>query len=228
MSDPSNRPPSASPPPAATSRLPPDDSIRRRVKGEIRKRMRGLRNTLPADACAKRSAAIIDRLLAHPALATARRVALFWPIEARHEVDLRPLDAALRARGVTVAYPAIDPETRVMDFRSGFDPSAMEEQGMGFREPPAGATVAARGDLDVVVVPALAVDPRGHRIGYGAGFYDRALPLYAPPAVTIAVAFDFQLTAEVAVTEGDVAVQWIVTDTRTLAAEPDAEPEPGA
>jgi 5-formyltetrahydrofolate cyclo-ligase len=223
MSDPPNLPPSGSPPhgaDASPSGLPPEDYIRRRVKAEIRKRMRGLRSTLPADACAKRSAAILERLEAHPALQAARRVALFWPIEARHEVDLRPLDAALRARGVSVAYPAIDPETRVMDFRSGFDPSVMEEQGMGFREPPPGATVAARGDLDVVIVPALAVDPRGHRIGYGAGFYDRALPLYAPPAITIAVAFDFQLVAEVAQTEGDVPVQFVVTDTRTLTAEP--------
>ncbi len=201
------------------SNLPPEDYIRRRVKAEIRKRMRGLRKTMPADACAKRSAAIVARLEALPAMRDARAVALFWPIEDRHEVDLRPLDAALRARGAKVAYPRIDPETRAMDFRFVADPVAMEEQGMGFREPPASSPLAGRGDLDVIVVPALAVDPRGHRLGYGAGFYDRALPLYAPPALALAVAYDFQLVAEVATTEGDVAVGVIVTDARLLTAE---------
>ena len=71
----------------------------------------------------------------------------------------------------------------------------------------------------MIVVPALAVDPRGHRIGYGAGYYDRTLPRFAPPAVRRAVAFDFQLVAEVPSTEGDVAVDWIVTDARALRAE---------
>jgi len=68
-------------------------------------------------------------------------------------------------------------------------------------------------------VPALAVDPRGHRIGYGAGFYDRALPRFVPPAAAIVVAFDFQLVAEVPETPLDFAAAWVVTDTRTLAAE---------
>jgi 5-formyltetrahydrofolate cyclo-ligase len=69
-------------------------------------------------------------------------------------------------------------------------------------------------------VPALAADPRGHRIGYGAGYYDRALPSYVPPAATFVVVFDFQLLAEVPCTEGDVPVDRIVTDARTLQAEP--------
>src|SRR5450631_2411562 len=97
-----------------STRLPPDDVIRVRVKAELRKRLRGVRATMPADACAKRSARIISRLEAHPVLRAAKSVALFWPIVERHEVDLRPLDASLRARGVKVAYPWIDPETRAM------------------------------------------------------------------------------------------------------------------
>ena len=86
---------------------------------------------------------------------------------------------------------------------------------MGFEEPPADAPEPDA--LDVIVVPALAVEPRGYRLGYGAGFYDRALPEWTP-AVTLAVAFDFQLLAEVPVTPGDVAVRWIVTDSRSFEA----------
>jgi 5-formyltetrahydrofolate cyclo-ligase len=195
-----------------------EDLLRRRVKAELRKRMRGLRKALPASACAARSARIVDALV--PVLEPARSVALFWPIEERHEVDLRPLDARLRARGARVAYPGVDPETGAMAFRFVDDPDAMEEQGFGFREPSLRAPEAAPGALDAIVVPALAADPRGHRIGYGAGYYDRALPSFVPPAATVVVVFDFQLLAEVPCTEGDVPVDRIVTDARTLRAEP--------
>jgi len=197
-------------------RLAPEEVIRVKVKAELRKRLRGVRKTTPIEACEARSRLIVDRLDTHEAMLAAKRVALFWPIVTRHEVDLRPLDARLRSRGVRVAYPAIDPETGTMTLRYVDDPSALEEQGYGFMEPPASAPDAV--DLEVVIVPAIAVDPAGHRIGYGAGYYDRTLPRYVPPAVSIAVAYDWQLVAEVPATEGDVACMHVVTDARTMVA----------
>lgn len=193
--------------------------LRHRVKAELRKRMRGLRNAVPASACAERSARIVERVAALEPIARAGAVALFWPIEERHEVDLRALDERLRARGARVAYPAVDPETRTMSLRFVDHPDQMGEQGFGFREPPPTAQPAARGELEAILVPALAVNPAGHRIGYGAGYYDATLPAYAPPATSIAVAFDFQLIAEVPVTPGDVRLDSIVTDGRELEVE---------
>ena len=190
--------------------------LRRRVKAELRKRMRGLRMAMPASACAERSARIVDRLLALDVVAGARAVALFWPIEERHEVDLRAAGARLAERGVRVAYPAIDPETREMLFRFVDQPDAMIEQGFGFQEPSSREPEALAGELDAIVVPALAVDPRGHRVGYGAGYYDRTLPRFSPRAVAVAVAFDFQLVAEAPSVETDFAARWVVTDARVL------------
>ncbi len=208
--------------------LASEDVIRRRVKAEIRKRMRGLRKTTPASACAERSRLLVLALEKHPDVLRARSVALFWPIEDKHEVDLRPLDAQLRARGVKLYYPAIDrqddnpdPEAYpVMTFRRVDDPALLAEAGNGFAEPPKDAPEAGSLDLDVIVVPAIAIAPSGHRIGYGAGYYDRTLPRFTTPggALTIAVAFDFQLIAEVPETDGDVASAWIVTDRRVLQA----------
>jgi 5-formyltetrahydrofolate cyclo-ligase len=195
-----------------------DDVMRARVKAELRKRMRSLRKALPASACAERSARIVDNLAGLGPVAKAHVVALFWPIEDRHEVDLRGLDARLRAQGTRVAYPGIDPETGAMTFRFVADTAAMVEHGFGFREPGPSAPEATA--IDVIVVPALAIDPRGHRIGYGAGYYDRVLPTYAPPAITVAVAFDFQLITEAPNSPVDVPVDWIVTDARGFAREP--------
>lgn len=195
-----------------------DEELRRRAKTELRKRMRGLRKATPELAIASRSEKIVERLLAMDAVARAASVASFWPIVERHEVDLRALDAALRGRGARVAYPSIDRATNAMSFRFARDPAAMRDAGYGFREPDAAAPAAARGEIDVVVVPALAVDARGYRLGYGAGYYDRTLPLYAPPAVAVAVAFDFQLLVDLPATGGDVPVDWVVTDARALRA----------
>jgi 5-formyltetrahydrofolate cyclo-ligase len=190
--------------------------LRWRAKAVLRKRARALRGTMPAAGLAQRCERIVETLRGLDAVRSAASVALFWPIEGRNEVDLRPLDPILRADGKRVAYPSIDPETRVMTFRTVADPSAMEERGLGFLDPGAAAPEVDR--LDVIVVPALLVDPRGHRLGYGAGFYDRALPGYRPPALAVAVAFDFQLVADLPSTEGDVAVDLVVTDARTLRA----------
>jgi 5-formyltetrahydrofolate cyclo-ligase len=202
-----------------TERSAADDPLRRHVKAELRKRMRALRGAMPTSACAARSASIVERLLSLDSLARARAVALFWPIEERHEVDLRALDAHLRERGVRTAYPSVDTQTRAMTFRFVVRLEAMQEhavQAVGLREPSPSEEEAAPGELDVIVVPALAIDPAGQRIGYGTGYYDKTLPRFVPPATSIVVAFDFQLVAEVPVMEGDFGSRYVVTDARTL------------
>jgi 5-formyltetrahydrofolate cyclo-ligase len=205
------------PPPSDAYSLAEDD-LRRRVKRELRKRARGVRKALPLEACAERSALIIARLVRLSAVKSARSVALFWPITERHEVDLRALDTDLRARGVRVAYPSVVPDVvpRAMTFHFVDDPSELLERGYGFAEPSRDAHEVSKDlhELDVVVVPALALDPTGHRIGYGAGYYDGAL---TGTAVTkIGVIFDFQLVSEVPATDGDVPVDWVVTDRRVM------------
>ena len=201
-------------PPAHSHKLAPDDFIRLKVKAELRKRLRGVRKTTPAEACAARSRVLVSRLEVHESMAVAKSVALFWPIVARHEVDLRGFDSRLRARGVRIAYPAIDPDSNVMTLRFVDDIGALEDKGYGFMEPGPDAPEASA--LDVVVVPAVAADPTGHRIGYGAGYYDRTLPRYVPPAVSVIVAYDWQMVAEVPATEHDVRCQWVLTDVRTF------------
>jgi 5-formyltetrahydrofolate cyclo-ligase len=193
--------------------------LRRRVKGELRKRMRGLRQTMPASACAARSLRIVEQLMGLPPIVQARGVALFWPMEDRHEVDLRLLHDRLRDRGARLAYPASDAENGALTFHFVSEAAAMQPNALGVREPSSEKPEAAPGEIDVVLVPALAADPRGHRIGYGAGYYDRALPRFSRTATTVCVVFDFQLLVDLPDTPGDVPVAWIVTETRTLRAE---------
>ena len=206
------------------SALPPDDVLGRRVKAELRKRMRAVRQTMPLDACRERSLRIVSTLAAHPAVERAKAVALFWPMLERHEVDLRELDRSLRARGCAIAYPGMGEEGEIL-FRFVQDPSTLAPRDLGFAEPGdgdplVGGTGKDLSALEVVVLPALAVDPRGHRIGYGRGLYDRALKATrgATRPLTIAVAFDFQLVMETPATPLDEPAALVVTDRRTLVA----------
>jgi 5-formyltetrahydrofolate cyclo-ligase len=185
-----------------------------RAKAMMRKRFRSHRQSLPPAAVAERSSAVVARFLAHEAVSAARSVALFWPIERFKEVDLRAADAALRARGVAIAYPAIDPESNAMSFHLA-TPEAMVASGpLGFLAPALDAPRPER--LDVIAVPGLAFDDARYRIGYGGGYYDRALPAWRPPAFAIGVAFHFQLAVDLPRTAHDVAVDVVLTDERTL------------
>jgi 5-formyltetrahydrofolate cyclo-ligase len=182
--------------------------------------MRALRTAHPAEALERRGKRLVARALQMPEFQAARSVALFFPMLERKEIDLREVDREARLQGKRVYYPFLEPrgEALVSGFRLALGMDELIDRGQRFFEPPPEAPVAARGDVDIVFVPALAVAASGHRLGYGAGFYDSLLPDVCPPAVTVAVAYDFQLLAELPCLPHDVACDWILTDTRLLRA----------
>jgi 5-formyltetrahydrofolate cyclo-ligase len=186
------------------------------AKTAMRAKLRALRTALPSAAASARNARIIERLAAHPKLQQARAVALFWPMIERGEVDLRPLDTQLRQAGVSIYYPSI---RRVADgaLETGFRLVTQIEEliirGRSFAEPSFDAPAAERGDIDLVIVPALAAAPDGHRLGYGAGFYDATLPDVCPPASSIVVVYDFQLLLELPTEAHDWQCNEVITDT---------------
>lgn len=191
------------------------------AKQELRKRMRALRAAHPAEALKIRNQALVARALALPAFAQAGGVALFFPMEDRKEVDLRGLDAEARRQGKRVYYPFLEPrgEALASGLRLSGSLGDLSDRGRRFHEPPPDAADAARGDIDLIFVPALAVAPSGHRLGYGAGFYDSLLPDVCPPGLAVAVAYDFQLLVELPTRSHDVPCDLVLTDARSLAAQ---------
>jgi 5-formyltetrahydrofolate cyclo-ligase len=189
-----------------------DLHLRLQAKAQLRKSRRAVRRSLPDSARAARSAKIVASVLAEPVFAKARRVALFSPMIDRGEVDVRPLDRAAREQGKVVAYPTLRDDMEMLVA----DPSELEERGRGFAEPPETAPAIEVDDDLLVIVPALAIDPRGHRVGYGRGYYDRFLAKVAPPAFALAVIYEFDIIAEVPVTDGDYPVDMVITDARSF------------
>lgn len=113
----------------------------------------------------------------------------FWPM--RSEVDVRPLMFALREKGARLCLPAIlDRETIV--FRELVRGAPMVDMGFGTSGPGEDAEVI---DPSIMLIPLAAFDSRGHRIGYGAGYYDRAIARLQAKGIEprlIGIAFDCQ------------------------------------
>ena len=133
----------------------------------------------------------------------------FWPM--RSEVDVRPLMFALRENGARLCLPAILDKT-TMVFRELIRGATLVDMGFGTAGPGEEAETL---DPSIMLVPLAAFDARGHRIGYGAGYYDRAIELltrngHAPRLV--GVAFDCQEVAQVPDEPHDVVIPEILTE----------------
>lgn len=194
-------------------REPDEASIRAQLKGEIRKRRLITRKALPKEGREARSAAITERVLALPEWEAARTVLGF--VSMRREVQTGALIEAAWAAGKTVATTRMNATFDELELRRWDRDTELEESGMMFLQPAADAPVVEDGDVDLVLVPALAVDERGHRIGYGKGFYDRLLPRMWR-ALRVALIFDFERIVEVPNLPGDEVVDVVVTGERVF------------
>ncbi len=138
----------------------------------------------------------------------------FWPI--RDEIDIRPLMDALVDKGCRLALPVVQGRGQRLLFRAWRPSEPLEAGVFGTLQPPAASGAI---EPDVLIVPLLACDGEGWRLGYGGGFYDRTLAdLRRRRAVTaIGVGFDLQLVAEVPHGADDQRLDWLLTDRRACA-----------
>jgi 5-formyltetrahydrofolate cyclo-ligase len=184
-----------------------EDSIA--VKPALRAALKRERAALEVAEWRDRSLTIVQHVQRYLEPTAARRVGLYAPMESRREVDVRPLDAWLRSRGAAVAYPTM--QEGVLGFAWVRTPSALTTRSL-FPQPDASCPRLAAGELDVIVVPALAATPTGFRLGYGSGFYDRVLHSFCPPATSVCVVFESQLRTVLPVDAHDVPCHVVITE----------------
>jgi 5-formyltetrahydrofolate cyclo-ligase len=190
-------------------------ALRAYAKRELRKRMESVRNVLPRSAHAERSARACNALIALSEFADARTVAGYKAL--RKELDPSQVLQLAAAQGKRVVLPRVVDDTLVFQLVTAGE--ELVENDWGILEPPESAEVVAPGEIDLVLVPALALDLRGYRIGYGKGFYDRVLPAMQR-ACSVGLCYDFQLLAEVPNEDHDVPLKRVVSDARTVACPP--------
>ncbi|SDP44495.1 5-formyltetrahydrofolate cyclo-ligase [Phyllobacterium sp. YR620] len=180
---------------------------------ELKKKLRlealGRRDALTTEARIDGSMRIADIGLAFFALEADAIVSGFWPI--RSEVDLRPLLFGLRERGARLCLPVIIDKQTIL-FRELVRGAPMVETGFGTAGPPVEAAVL---DPTFMLVPLAAFDARGHRIGYGAGYYDRAIARLEDKGLNprlVGVAFDCQEVEIVPDEPHDMPLEAILTE----------------
>jgi 5-formyltetrahydrofolate cyclo-ligase len=191
----------------------------REAKYALRARCLARRDALPERVHAAASAAIATRIVGLSSWIAAPAVLLTLPF--RSEWDTRPLVAAALAGGRVVLLPRVNPRTRMLELYAIRDPDTDVEPGFqGIPEPRASCRAASAGEVHWALVPGVAFDARGARLGYGGGFYDRLLPLLAPDVPRVAGAFEMQLVERVPVAGHDLQVETIVTERRTILCAP--------
>ena len=183
------------------------------AKAALRTKIRAALKTISAEARTLASAQACDRVRAQPVWQNARAVLLF--ASRAEELDLWPLVAEALAEGKTVALPRFVSPTksyvaaRIQDLRTDIR--------IGYyniREPAEHCGEILPELPDLVLVPGVAFDAQGRRLGHGRGFYDRLLSDMR--GLKCGVAFEEQMVAEVPTNERDVGMDFILTPTRWI------------
>ena len=182
-----------------------------RRKDALRARMRESRRALPPDQRMERAARVERSVL--ELLQEAGTVMVFYAFGT--EVATRGLTGSLHARGVRLLLPFLAEDG--LDAAEVAPGDALELSPYGPREPGRRVAVDPAG-IDGIVVPGLAFDRRGHRVGYGGGHYDQYLTRLRPDALSVGVAFAFQVVDQVPSGPDDVPVHVVVTEDEVIRA----------
>ena len=151
----------------------------------------------------KMSGEVVERLM--PLVANSSHILAYWPLP--DEVDIRPLVNLLFSDGKVVVLPRVTGDI-TMELRRYQSPDDLKEGAYHIMEP-VGELFTDYDKIDTVLVPGMAFDAAGHRLGRGKGYYDRFLPQLSH-ARKIGVCFPFQRVAEVPTDEHDVMVDEVV------------------
>ena len=138
-------------------------------------------------------------------------VSAYWPM--RDELDTRKLFAGFHEEGVRCALPVTGAKDAPLSFRRWQSGDVLEEASFGVAEPNSDQPTLTP---DVILVPLLAVDGDGNRLGYGGGYYDRTLLQRRQgregPVVAVGVAYNAQRVPVVPQDEGDARLDWLITE----------------
>ncbi len=179
-------------------------------KKALRRLMREREPEVSAAELAAASARLCERLRPAQVWKESRRILSFLPMPG--EPDVRPLLEQALADGKTLALPRFNAQRGDYDICLTRDLAALETGHWGIPEPGANRPLLKPEWLDFVLVPGLAYDMMGRRLGRGKGYFDRLLA--GVQGLKCGVAFDWQVVEEVPAGPHDVGMDWLLTPSR--------------
>ncbi|HBQ22087.1 MAG: 5-formyltetrahydrofolate cyclo-ligase [Deltaproteobacteria bacterium GWA2_38_16] len=178
-------------------------------KQKLRQRFLEERLAYPPLEIKKKSDFVQKRFLKFlKTVSSVKTVALY--AECKNEVSTREIFKHLRKKKIRVVYPKINRQKKTMAFCEVKNLKSMKHASYAILEPKPGALSVAVQDIDMVVVPAIVFDEKGHRLGYGKGYYDRLLSDCS--SKTVGLAFEFQMVKHLPREQWDRSVHMIITE----------------
>lgn len=174
-------------------------------KSALRKHIRETKRQFTNEELEELSLPVMSRLLSHPAVAKAKTILMYYSLP--DEVCTHDTVNRLVQVGKTVLLPRVTGGTD-MELRIYTAPAGLAAGHYGIMEP-TGEVYTDYGSIDVAVVPGMAFDAQGHRLGRGKGYYDRFLPK-AAKAYKIGVCFGFQKQETIPTDDNDVAMDCVI------------------
>ena len=183
-------------------------------KSKIRKEIKRRRMSLSAEVLAKIEkelpefiASIDDEELSQK-LKSAKRIALYRSFKG--EVPVDGLAKSFMEKGITCCFPRVEDEDMVFCDCKGLGKDEFEESPLGIREPLRSKKPVDPKDIDVVVLPAVAYNEEGTRLGAGGGYYDRYFgSLGSRRPYLLGICYEFQLCSDVPSTDQDISADFI-------------------
>lgn len=183
-------------------------------KRELRKQLISQRSQLSEEVISRASFQITSLLLDEPLQNIDENQTIMCYIPTKGEVDIYPLINELLNKGIQVVVPRTYPESKTMDPVPITDVNADLQPGSyGIYEPKESlAALADYSTITKVIVPGVAYDKSGYRLGFGGGYYDRFIESLSGDVEFIAVAYDFQVFPEIPKDPWDRPVDILVTE----------------
>jgi len=199
-----------------TERLMESALHRHRIKSEVRRAAAEARRSLNASERLARSRRIVAFCRDIDGFSSAEVVCSY--VNFREEVETAEFIAALLREGRRVAVPVhLHGTAQPPIFAEIRSLSELAPNHFGILQPPpATARLVATAAIPLFLVPGLAFDPAGRRLGYGLGFYDRAFADAAPGALKVGLAFELQILESVPADPHDVPLDFVVTEDRVI------------
>lgn len=188
----------------------------REKKQEIRTEMNHLIAGLDPDVLAAKTSAIEERLFEFANYLEARIAMLYMPVAA--EVNTEEIIQRSYMYNKIIVLPVFDPETYQMTLMKVDDPQKDLVQGVrGNLEPNPKRCKAVPIDcLDIAIIPGLAMDEKGGRLGTGKGYYDRLIPELPITTRKVGLVFEDQIVSAIPMESHDKHVDIVVTDKRII------------
>ncbi len=174
------------------------------TKQELRQHIRTIKRQFSSEQLDELSLSITEVLTTHPRIAAARVIMLYYPLP--DEVDTKYILNRLTSPVILLPKVTGETEMELRIYRSNND---LSEGAFGIMEP-TGERFTELQSIDVAIVPGMAFDKAGHRLGRGKGYYDRFLA-GLPNTYKIGVCFPFQIVDNLPTDENDIMMDEIVS-----------------